>query len=405
MFVFYGIGIQLYILAVRIASLFNAKAKLAIDGRRITNRLPNPFPDESFIWFHCASLGEFEQGRPLIEKFRKEHPQQRILLTFYSPSGFEIRKKYDCADVIVYLPFDTVSNVNKFLKKYKIKAAIFIKYDIWPNFFNQILLSQIPLFLTSSVFRKNHWYFKWYGKFVKKLLLNLNGIYVQDEDSLKTLTFHQFTNAIITGDVRVDRVIQIRSHIQPIDKIDQFLNGSKAVVFGSIYASDKEIIIGALKSLPSDVKLIVAPHQVDKDMIDYLKGILPNSVLWSSTHFDESCRVLVIDNVGNLNKVYQYASVAYIGGGFERSIHNILEPAVFNIPVCFGPRHQNFHEAKSLIESKLAFSHSNPLIIYEFICNSLNFKADAEFHLESLNWFKRQAGATHLIYNKLITAI
>lgn len=405
MFFLYRIGIHLYILAIRMATPFNIKAKKAIQGRKLTSRQPNPFPEDTYVWFHCASLGEFEQGRPVIELIKKQKPLKKILLTFYSPSGYDVRKNYDCADVIVYLPFDTAINVRNFLSKFKISAAIFVKYEIWPNFFAQLHKRRIPLYLISAVFRKKHWYFRWYGRFVKKLLTGVSAIFVQDNVSLQVLTDNGLTNGVLSGDARVDRVIQLKDSILPIETVELFLSGQRAVIFGSVYQSDVSVLTRAIQSLPHDVKLLVAPHEVTPKMIDLLQSVLKGSTLWSSEKWDTQCRVLIIDNVGNLNKVYQYASVVYIGGGFEKSIHNILEPAVFKIPVCFGPKFENFHEAESLIRAGLAFSHKEPANISDYIVKMLTLSVKDSFKQDSAQWFVKHSGATELIYRRLASAI
>lgn len=405
MFLLYRIGIQIYILAINLAAMFHNKAKRAIQGRKLTGKQPNPFPNENYIWFHCASLGEFEQGRPIIERLRKLQPQKKILLTFYSPSGYEIRSDYGCADVVVYLPFDTQNNAIRFLNKYKIGAAVFVKYELWPNFFAQLIHRQIPLYLVSAVFHRNHWSFRWYGRFLKSMLMDVQTIFVQDQHSLKTLEANGFKNAILAGDTRVDRVVQLKSDVRPVNRVERFLEGHKAVVFGSIYPSDMEVMKPVIDTLPDDVKCMVAPHEVNQKMIEMLQSAFKNTTLWTNDVMDFNSKVLIIDNVGNLNQVYQYASVVYIGGGFDKGIHNILEPAVFNIPICFGPKHEKFHEASSLIHEGLAFSapeHSN---IVNFISKSLTLSVKDAFHRNSIHWFQVHSGATDLIYNRLAANI
>lgn len=406
MFSLYQIGIHLFILAFRVAALFNVKAKLAMNGRRQTKLMPNPHPDETYIWFHCASLGEFEQGRPLMELIRKQNPASKILLTFFSPSGYEIQKKSSCADVIVYLPFDTKKNAKYFLEKFKIKLAVFVKYEIWPNIIAQLFKYSVPVYITSAVFRPSHWYFRWYGRFAKNLLAKVRVIFTQDVNSLKVLQGNGLNNGLLSGDSRIDRVIQIKNSIQPMDRVERFLNHHSSVVLGSIYKSDSVVYLPLLASLSKEIKIIIAPHQVDEQTIQFFQRSFENHVLWSNTYdIDSNHRVLIVDNVGNLNRIYQYASVVYIGGGFDKNIHNILEPAVFQVPVCFGPMHHKFHEAASLINQGLAFSSTQPTDVVEYICKSLILKEDIGFKNQSNQWFQQHSGATQLIYNRLSESI
>jgi 3-deoxy-D-manno-octulosonic-acid transferase len=380
---------------------FHTKARKMIAGRREFFASPPPPHNQGCIWFHCASLGEFEQGRPLIEKIKKEFPSKKILLSFFSPSGYEVRKNYDLADWVIYLPFDSATNARKFFDKYKIDLVVFVKYDVWPFYLREILRRKIPVFLTSAVFRANQFYFKSYGSFFKKMLQQLNSIFVQDSASENIAGLHGFKNIEIAGDARIDRVLAIKNKPLPMEEVKKFTGDNPCIVFGSIYPSDMEIISLVEKNLGPDAKLIIAPHQVHAHEIRLLQQRYPQALLFRDILKAANQRILIVDHVGSLNQLYQFATMAYVGGGFERGIHNILEPAVFNIPVFIGPRYSKFPEATSLVSENLVFSGSTQANVAQLMLNSPDKLNKFDFIHRSENWFLRHAGATDLILNKL----
>jgi 3-deoxy-D-manno-octulosonic-acid transferase len=398
----YSIGIKIYVLAIYLVSFFNLKARKIIQGRKGFFDLNQPEKDHAYIWFHCASLGEFEQGRPIIEKIKKEFPAKKILLSFFSPSGYEIRKNYEFADKVIYLPFDSSSNAKRFIQTFHIEMAIFVKYDVWPFYLRELLKQQIPVFLTSAVFRKNHVFFKWYGAFLKKLMFGINKIFVQDADSKNMAETNGLTNVEIAGDARIDRVLQIKESIGEVSGVKSFLNGSACIAFGSVYQSDVKLIEYLTTHASKEYKWMIVPHQVDENSIKYFKQVFPEAILFSRLQEEYSGQhILIVDHVGSLNKLYQYAKMAYIGGGFEANIHNILEPAVFNIPVFFGPAFGKFPEASSLINEGLAFSDPNPVNLAKIMTSQLEQQASPGFKQRSNDWFSKKSGATDLIFSEL----
>jgi 3-deoxy-D-manno-octulosonic-acid transferase len=394
----YNVGFRLYIFVVYLAALVNPKAKKLIAGRKKFFRLHQP-DTTAFIWFHCASLGEFEQARPLIEKIKKEQPSKKILLSFFSSSGYEVRKNYSFADQVIYLPFDSRSNAKKFFNTFNISLAVFVKYDVWPFYLKELFRRKIPVFLISATFRKNQFYFKWYGKFMVDLLKKMNHIFVQDKDSLMLLQQKKFDNASQCGDVRVDRVIQIHAENHALSEIEVFASGPDCFVFGSVYPEE----INLIKQFSSQVqcRIIIAPHTVEKTNIDVFLRNFPDSILWSELNSYSGQLFLIINNIGMLSKIYKYGIGAYIGGGFGKGIHNILEPAIWGIPVYFGPLFHKFPEAISLIHQKIGFSEKSPVELCKIMASNAKEFDPATFKKLSATWFNVNSGATNFIYNRL----
>jgi 3-deoxy-D-manno-octulosonic-acid transferase len=369
----YNISLHLYLFAIRIASLFNAKAKQWIDGRKnlfsklrseiqgSTSNIQNPASD--IIWFHCASLGEFEQGRPLIEKIKAENPEIKILLTFFSPSGYEIRKNYSGADLIFYLPLDTSENAKQFIEIVKPKAVFFVKYEFWFNYLNELKDRKIATYLVSGIFREDHYFFKSYGSWFREQLNCFTHFYLQNEQSEKLLNTVGFTNTSVVGDTRFDRVFEIAKSVKSFPIIEQFKQNKKVLILGSSWPEDEEIIAEwckqkDLKAL--NYKLIIAPHEIDashiESILDRFSGFKIIRYSLANSIDIDSADILIIDNIGMLSSLYQYGTIAFIGGGFGKGIHNILEAATFGLPVIFGPNYEKFTEAKELIKSGGAFS-------------------------------------------------
>lgn len=363
----YSVIIFCYVFAIRVSAVFNAKASLMIKGRKslfallslsLSRKRTNSH--QPLAWFHCASLGEFEQGRPLIETFRKHHPEYLILLTFQSPSGYEVRKAYAGADLISYLPFDTAVNARHFIELVKPDVVFFIKYEFWFNYLHQIQKKQIPLFLVSGIFRADQHFFKWYGGWTRRILRKFDMLFVQNESSKEVLGFVGIENVIVCGDTRFDRVLELRFDKTLFKEIENFVGGDKAIVAGSTWEEDEEILMNYFKDNDPKYKLIIAPHEVhDSHIENLLSKCGEYAQLYSDVKkvgADPEKRILIIDSIGILNKIYRFASIAYVGGGFGRGIHNILEPASYHIPVIFGPRYHKFAEAVDLIHRGGAFS-------------------------------------------------
>ena len=361
MYFFYNLSIFFYSSAIHVASLFNSKAKLWVRGRKnifetLNSKLSNS-KSENIVWFHCASLGEFEQGRPLMEKIKNQHPKHKILLTFFSPSGYEIRKNYGGADYIFYLPIDSKKNAKKFIEIVNPEMVFFVKYEFWFNYLNVIKSKNIPLYLVSGIFRENQHFFKWYGGWFKKQLTCFTLFFLQDENSVELLKNNGFENCQTVGDTRFDRVFEISKNVKPILLVEQFKQNLNVFIAGSSWTDDEKII-SSFKL--ENYKLILVPHEIDEKHIQSVIEMFSFSKVLRYSQANEQnvkvADVLIIDNIGMLSSIYQYGSIAFIGGGFGKGIHNILEAATFGLPVIFGPNYQKFSEAKELIHLGGAFS-------------------------------------------------
>ncbi|MBO9674585.1 MAG: 3-deoxy-D-manno-octulosonic acid transferase [Sphingobacteriaceae bacterium] len=361
----YIIGIQAYTLLVRIFSLFNPKAKLFINGRKdIYSTIAQKInPAEKHIWFHFASLGEFEQGRPVLEKLKSLYPGKKIVVTFFSPSGYEIRKNYALADVF-YLPVDTAKNARRFVNSINPEMAIFTKYEFWHFYFKELKDQGIPLYVISGIFRESQAFFKWYGGFYRNVLKSVTYFFVQNEESLNLLKSIGFNNVTINGDTRFDRVYENAQSPKQLPLIESFIDNSPTLVCGSTWPEDEKILSVLPEKYPN-WKFIIAPHEIHESHIESIEkqfsaGSLRFSVFSSETKtLNARPQTLIIDNIGMLSSLYQYGNVAYIGGGFGAGIHNTLEAAAFGLPVIFGPKYDKFQEAKDLIAIGAARSISS----------------------------------------------
>ncbi|MCF8230906.1 MAG: 3-deoxy-D-manno-octulosonic acid transferase [Bacteroidales bacterium] len=361
----YNAGIYVYNALIRIAALSgNKKAKQWIGGRKKIFSTIRPLTKKTkTAWFHCASLGEFEQGRPVIEAFRQEHPNHKIVLTFFSPSGYTIRKNYNHADYVYYLPSDTLGNARRFTEMIKPDIAFFIKYEFWFNYLNELKKSNIPTYLVSGIFRKNQHFFKWYGTWFRKQLKTFDKFFVQDKPSHKLIESLFPGKSIITGDTRFDRVAAIARQARAFPDIARFKNRHTVLLAGSSWPEDEEVflpyVLDAVKT--QGIKLIIAPHEVHEQRINRLIKKMPSEAIrYSQADMDFSDKkILVIDSIGLLSHLYQYGDMAYIGGGFGEGIHNTLEAAAFGLPVMFGPNYHKFREAKELIQHQAAFPVKN----------------------------------------------
>ncbi len=354
----YHLIFYLYEFGVFIASFFSAKVKKMWQGERAAFSLlkEKVEPNVDYVWFHAASLGEFEQGRPIIEEYRRLYPEKKILLTFFSPSGYEVRKNYEGADIICYLPIDTPTNARRFLRLVRPTSAFFIKYEFWYNYLHILRHRNVPVYSVSSIFRKDQIFFKWYGFQYRHVLKCFTHLFVQNEESKQLLYGIGVENVDVTGDTRFDRVLQIANQSKTIPIVDVFRNGQKMFIAGSSWLPDEEIFIPYLSKHP-DWKLVIAPHVIDEEHIQQIMKLLHGRKVmrYSAVSLDDSetlkqADVLIIDCFGLLSSIYKYGDVAYVGGGFGVSIHNLPEAAVWNIPVIFGPNNHKFQEAQELKE-------------------------------------------------------
>lgn len=350
----YQIGIQIVSLLLPISSLFSSKMKLFIKGRKqsFPTLKEKINPNKKYVWFHVASLGEYEQGLPVMEALKKEQPELGIVLTFFSPSGYEIRKNNTIADVTLYLPLDTKANAKRFLDLVIPVQAFFIKYEFWPNYLTELKKRKIPTFLISGIFRENQLFFKSYGGFYREALKTFTHFFVQNETSKQLLQQLYFNNVTVNGDTRFDRVAQILEKDNQLDFIKTFKNNTKTIVIGSSWPQDEAFLIPYINENTQNVKFIIAPHNIKEEQINNIKNQLKKSVVLFSDKEGKNLAdfdVFIIDTIGILTKIYSYAEIAYVGGGFGTGIHNILEPATFGVPIIIGPKYQKFQEAKDLV--------------------------------------------------------
>lgn len=355
----YNIGIYLYLLGVKLAALFSSKpAKMVKGHREVFGLLRDKIDrDARYIWFHAASLGEFEQGRPLIERIRKEHPEYKILQTFFSPSGYEVRKDYGGADIVCYLPFDTPHNVRRFIELARPCMAFFIKYEFWQNYLNELSRKGIPVYSVSSIFRPGQIFFRRYGKDYRKVLKTFTRLFVQDETSKKLLADIGVDAVTVVGDTRFDRVLDICAAAKQLPLVQKFKGDALTFVAGSSWEPDEEIFIKYFNAHP-EMKLIIAPHVVDDSHLKSILSKLQRPCVRYTEATEENVRqadCLIIDCYGLLSSIYRYGEIAYVGGGFGVGIHNVLEAAVYGIPVIFGPNNKKFREAQHLLLEKGGF--------------------------------------------------
>lgn len=357
----YNIAMLIYQSFIWLASKFNNnKATLFLSGRENVFALleQKRLPGEHYVWFHAASLGEFEQGRPIMESLKNSHPEYKILLTFFSPSGYEVRKDYQGADIICYLPMDMSWNVKRFLDIVQPDCAIFIKYEFWMNYLLELKKRQIKTYIVSAIFRESQLFFKWYGGYYRNLLKSFNHLFVQNDESVRLLHSIGFDNVTKVGDTRFDRVADIASNAKELPIVQLFKSDKKVLVAGSSWPNDEEILLSYFNQ-NKDIKLIIAPHEIHEEHLQSIISKLKRPYLRYSQATTENISeadCLIIDCFGLLSSIYRYGEIAYIGGGFGVGIHNILEAAVYGIPVIFGPNYKKFQEAVDLIELGGAFS-------------------------------------------------
>ena len=361
----YNSGIHLYHFLIWVVSFRNPKARKWLSGRKnLFEKIQKEVvPGEPLLWFHVSSLGEFEQARPVIEGVKKDFPDYKILLTFFSPSGYELRKDYPLVDYVYYLPLDTPRNASRFLDIVQPDKAFFVKYEFWFNFLMELKRRKIPTYIFSALFRPSQFFFRPWGKWFRKALKAYTHIFVQNQSSSDILKKFGFENVSISGDTRLDRVAQIARAASQLPKLEQFCAGNKVIVAGSTWLEDEELFINYVNECNHKVKFVVAPHEVNERSLERITSLLKRPyILYSANSTPEqfeSAEVLIVDGYGYLVSVYHYAKIAYIGGGFTTGIHSILEPAVYGMPVVFGPDYHKFHEAVEMIQLGAAHSISN----------------------------------------------
>jgi 3-deoxy-D-manno-octulosonic-acid transferase len=403
----YSLAIQLYGFGIRIVSNFNPKAKEWIDGRKNwQNKLKELPKSTSIIWFHCASLGEFDQALPLMWELKKKHENAFILVTFFSPSGINhFHKRNHCVDKAVYLPLDTPKNAKKFIQIVKPKLAVFVKYEFWANFIFELKKQQIRLISVATIVRSDQVFFKWYGGFFRKVLYAFDFFYVQNNESITLLNSIGIKNAKNVGDTRFDNVIANKIRFEKSEKskadfvFQTFLANEKAIIFGSSWEPEEKILQDSLKLLAKD-KIIIAPHNVSEGNCQRLQQFLGSNAI-RFTQFDHFSNqsILILDTIGHLSSAYHYGKVAVVGGGFSGQLHNILEPAVFGLPVFFGPKHSKFPEAAIFINEGFAF-HIDAATEFK---ERLDFvsKNEKQLSKKASDFIKKQKGAAERIANDL----
>lgn len=362
---FYTLGLHAFGTLIRVAALFNPKARQWVAGRNsIFEKLKTSLAGTTQLvaWFHCASLGEFEQARPVIENFRIQHPAYKILLTFFSPSGYEIRKDYEYADWVFYLPLDTRSNARKFIEIVRPAVVFFAKYEFWHYYLTELKKRNIPTVLFSSIFRPNQAFFRWYGTFFRNMLRCFDHIFVQNNESQVLLQRIGLQNVTVAGDTRIDRVSKIAETKKNIPVAAVFKGRSPLLIVGSAWQGDLDLLLPFLNRFSQPLKVIIAPHEIKEETLQHIEKTLTRKTLRFSAATETTvtqCDVLLIDGIGLLASLYQYGDFAFVGGGFYDGIHSILEPAVFGMPIFFGPDYRKFQEAFDLLDAGAAFCVHN----------------------------------------------
>jgi 3-deoxy-D-manno-octulosonic-acid transferase len=404
----YDLSIFFYSILIRLTAPFNIKARQISKGRKQTfaDLQAKIKHDRPIVWVHCASLGEFEQGRPIIEAIRQQHSDYRILLTFFSPSGYEIRKNYDLADYICYLPADTKKNAQMLIELVRPEIVFFVKYEFWFHYIHELKKKNIPLYLVSAIFRENQLFFKntpW-GKWYRKMLFGFEQFFVQDDQSVILLHRVGIKNVTKAGDTRFDRVAEIARNGKTIPLVEKLKGNRLLVVAGSTWKPDEELLIQYIHSHP-ETKFIIAPHETKKANVERLISLLKTSVICYTEATEESVmnkQVMIVDTIGILSSIYKYADLSYIGGGFGVGIHNTLEASIFGMPIVFGPNYQKFNEAKTMVSLGIAFSINNfpslNLIFDQLLSDSEKRNFITE---ECSNFINQNLGASQIILNKV----
>jgi len=411
----YSIGIGFYYAGVGIASRFNDKAKQLWNGWHNWRKKVHfdTLGDGKVAWFHASSLGEFEQARPVLEQFRKEHPDFKVCLTFFSPSGYTVRSNYQGADLVMYLPPDTRRNARHLIERMHPNVAFFVKYDFWFNYMEQLSRRHIPFYLFSAIFRPSQYFFRPWGRWFAQQLKSYRHLFVQNDESIQLLNSINVTQCSIAGDTRFDRVHDIAQQAKPNEVVDCFLSGYNGpiLIAGSSWEPDEEHIQHFLSSYDSPLKVIIAPHVINERHLTFIEVLYGkdrcvrfSQIRDNATNHPEAYKILIIDNIGLLSALYHYASVAYIGGGFGKGIHNILEAATFGCPTCFGPNYQKFQEAHDLIAVGGAHSYNNSEQLTKILTTWLDSPdAYSQAHQACLQYMEQHLGATSAILEVIET--
>ena len=395
---------------LKIVALFSPKMKLFVDGRKsVFQTLADKIQtSDKTIWFHAASLGEYEQGLPVIEAIKEQFPTHKIVVTFFSPSGYEVRKNNTVANVTVYLPLDTISNAKQFIKLVHPEMAFFIKYEYWPNYLNELKNQNIKTYLISGILRENQAFFKWYGGFYKSALKTFDYFFVQNESSKTLLQSIGFNNVKVSGDTRFDRVVSILERDNSLDFIEQFKDNKATIVIGSSWPKDESLLVNYINQSSDDVKFIIAPHNIKSEQIQELKNSITKKVILFSEKDNvnlSDSNVFIIDTIGILTKIYSYADIAYVGGGFGNpGVHNILEPATFGVPVVIGPNFSHFAEATALVNMEGCISIQNQTELNEAFDLLLHNEDERLEKGHICNTFvQMNKGATQTIMNHILS--
>ena len=426
MLFFYTILTHIASLILKLLALFNPKLKLFVEGRKeVFSTLKNKISTtDKVIWVHAASLGEYEQGIPVMEALKKEFPNHKLVITFFSPSGYEVRKNNSLADVTVYLPLDTKSNAKNFIKTINPELVLFIKYEFWPNYLNELKQLNIPTYLVSGIFREKQAFFKWYGGFYREALKTFNHFFVQNDSSKQLIQSIGFNNVTISGDTRFDRVVDILNRDNSLDFIENFRfldssrnNKATLIVIGSSWPKDEELLVNYINQSADGVKFIIAPHNIKQEQILNLKSVINKKSILFSEYQNEISRftrndneelkktqVFIINTIGILTKIYSYADIAYVGGGFgSPGVHNILEPATFGIPIIIGPNYAHFAEATALVhqEGCISIKNENEL---KLAFDSLLYNSDERLEKGHIceTFVQMNKGATSKIINHIL---
>ncbi|WP_026896842.1 3-deoxy-D-manno-octulosonic acid transferase [Daejeonella oryzae] len=404
MLLLYNLVIKFYNAAIWLASFTNPKAKAWITGRKnlleiIKSQVKNRNPS---VWFHFASLGEFEQGRSVIENLKNDYPDKKIIITFFSPSGYQIRNNYALADHVFYLPVDSKKNAKTFIDLINPEIAVFTKYEYWYYYFSELSHQNIPIYVISAIFRKEQPFFKWYGKLHKRMLACVSHFFVQNQQSLDLLQSLKIKNATLSGDTRFDRVYENSTSGKEISLIKSYCENRFTLIAGSTWPHDENLLADIVRQNP-EWKYIIAPHEITEEKIRRIEGLFPKTIRLSKLpEIDQTAiPVLIIDNIGMLSSLYQYAQIAYIGGGFGAGIHNTLEAAAFGIPVIFGPNYKKFKEAHDLIKVGAAFSVNDSSQLIQVIEKLKNKTIRENSGLRAKEYVQNQTGATRIILNHI----
>lgn len=397
---FYGFGIRGFYVVMWLASWFHAKAKKWIVGRQIpleSFRVPK---DKKVVWFHCASLGEFDQGLPVMNEYKEAFPDSFLMVTFFSPSGMEFYSKRDHqVDLALYLPLDTKINARKFVEHFNPQMVFFVKYEFWYNHLKCARRNGAKIYGVSSLFRPSHRFFKWYGGFFRKALRLFDHFYTQDQRSKDLLNSIGIDQVTVTGDTRYDRMLAVKAKSQENEIIRNFVEAKPVLILGSSWTMDEEILVPALSELREKFKIIIAPHDISIKHIEQISAEFDNEVEYYTAFENLGLDILILDTIGQLTNAYQYADLAYIGGGFTGKLHNILEPGAFGIPIFFGPKHARFPEAQLFLDHEVAFTIEDSYSFEKAVEEALGKRAQINERLAEI--FARNQGAAKKIISSL----